>query len=74
MEATAVVLLREHMQGVLASMIGLDYSYNWGYRCCHTEHLSMAYFDLRHGHALASNTSLKEPLDSALQDGYLTEN
>ena len=34
----------------------------------------MAYFDLRNGHALASNPSLKEPLDSALQDGYLTDN
>ena len=34
----------------------------------------MAYFDLRHGHALASNPSLKEPLDNAPQDGYLTDN
>ena len=45
-----------------------------GYRCFHTEHLSVAYFDLRHGHALASNPSLKEPLDSAPQDGYFTDN
>ena len=36
---TAVVLLGEHMQEVLASMIGLDDSSNWGYRCCHKEHL-----------------------------------
>ena len=36
---TADVLLGEHMQGVLASMIGLDDSSNWGYRCCHKEHL-----------------------------------
>ena len=64
----------EHMQGVLASMIGSDGSTNWGCRCCHTEHLSVAYFDLRQGHALASNPLLKEPLDSALQDGYLTDN
>ena len=51
----------EHIQGVLASMIGSDDSSNWGYRCCHTEHLYVAYFDLRHGHALASSPSLKEP-------------
>ena len=38
------------------------------------EHLSVAYSDLRHGHALASNSSLKEPLDNAPQDGYLTDN
>ena len=38
-EATAVVLLRGHMQGVLASMIGLDDSSNWGYRCYHKVHL-----------------------------------
>ena len=42
--------------------------------CCHMEHLSMAYFDLRHGHAPASNPSLKEPLDSAPLDVYLTNN
>ena len=34
----------------------------------------MAYFDLRHGHALALCPLLKEPLDSALQDGYFTDN
>ena len=34
---TAVVLLGEHMQGVLASMIGSDDSSNWGYRCFHKE-------------------------------------
>ena len=34
----------------------------------------MAYFDLRHGHALALSPLLKEPLESALQDGYLTDN
>ena len=38
------------------------------------EHLTVAYFDLRHGHAPASNPSLKEPLDNAPQDGYLTNN
>ena len=68
------MLLGEHMQGVLASMIGSNDSSNYGYRCCHTEHLSVAYFDLRHGHAFASNPSLKEPLDNAPQDGYLTDN
>ena len=68
------MLLWEHMQGVLASMIGSDDSFNYGYRCCHTKHLSVAYFDLRHGHALASNPSLKEPLDNAPKDGYLTDN
>ena len=36
---TAVVILRGHMQGVLASMIGSDDSSNCGYRCCHKEHL-----------------------------------
>ena len=36
---TAAVLLGEHMQGVLASMIGLDDSSNWGYMCCHKENL-----------------------------------
>ena len=36
---TVVVLLRGHMQGVLASMIGSDDSSNWGYRCCHKEYL-----------------------------------
>ena len=34
----------------------------------------MAYFDLRHGHALALSPSLKELLASAPQDGYLTDN
>ena len=68
------MLLGEHMQGVLASMIGSNDSSNWGYRCFHTEHLSVTYFDLRHGHALTSNPSLKEPLDNAPQDGYLTDN
>ena len=55
-------------------MIGSDDSSNWGYRFCHTKHFSVAYFDLRHGHALTSNPSLKEPSDSAPQDGYLTDN
>ena len=68
------MLLGEHMQGVLASMIGSDGSSNWGYKCCHTEHFSVAYSDLRHGHAPASNPSLKEPLDNASQDGYFTDN
>ena len=36
---TAAVLLREHMQEVLASMIGSDDSSNWGYRCFHKERL-----------------------------------
>ena len=36
---TAGMLLGEHMQGVLASMIGSDDSSNWSYRCCHKEHL-----------------------------------
>ena len=36
---TVAVLLRGHMQGVLASMKGLDDFSNWGYRCCHMEHL-----------------------------------
>ena len=71
---TVVVLLGEHMQEVLASMIGLDDSSNWGYRCCHKEHLQVAYFDPRHGHALALILSLKELMDSAPQDGYLTDN
>ena len=47
MEAAAAVLkwsqtavLQEgHMQGVLASMKGLDDFSNWGYRCCHMEYL-----------------------------------
>ena len=68
------MLLGEHMQGVLASMIGSDDSSNWGCRCFHTEHLSVAYFDIRHGHALTSNLLLKEPLDNTPQDGYLTDN
>ena len=42
---TAAVLLEGHMQGVLASMKGLDDFSNWGYRCCHMEHLWVAYFD-----------------------------
>ena len=61
---TAAVLLKGYMQGVFASMIGLDDFSNWGYRCCHMEHLWVAYFDPRHGHAL----------DSAPQDDYLTDN
>ena len=36
---TAVVLLDGHMQGILASMKGLDDFSSWGYRCCHMEHL-----------------------------------
>ena len=34
----------------------------------------MAYFDLRHGHALALSPLLKELMNSAPQDGYLTNN
>ena len=34
----------------------------------------MAYFDPRHGHALALSPSLKELMDSAPKDGYLTNN
>ena len=52
------------MQGVLASMIGLDDFSNYGYRCFHMEHLWVAYFDQRQGHAL----------DSAPQGDYLTDN
>ena len=62
------------MQGVLASIIGSNDSSNWGYKCFHTKHLSLAYSDLRHSHAPASNPSLKEPLDNAPQDGYLIDN
>ena len=51
---TAVVLLKGYIQGVLASMIDLDDFSNWGYRCCHMEHLWVAYFDPRHRHALDS--------------------
>ena len=38
---TVAVLLGEggHMQGVLVSMKGLDDFSNWGYKCCHMEHL-----------------------------------
>ena len=36
---TAAVILGRHMQGVLACMVGLDDFSNWGYRCCHKEHL-----------------------------------
>ena len=61
---TAVVFLNGYIQGVLASMTGLDDFSNWGYRCCHMEHLCVAYFDSRHGHAL----------DSALKDDYFTDN
>ena len=68
------MLLGEHMEGVLDCMIGSDDSFNWGYKHCHTKHLSLTYSDLRHGHAPASNPSLKEPLDNAPQDGYLTDN
>ena len=52
------------MLGVLASMKGLDDFSKWGYRCFHMEHLWVAYFDSRHGHAL----------DSAPQGGYFTDN
>ena len=38
------------------------------------EHLQVAYFDPRHGHALALILLLKELLDSTPQGGYLTEN
>ena len=62
------------MQGVLAPMIASDDSSSWGYKCCHTEHLLLAYSNLRHGHAPTSNPSLKEPLNNAHQDGYLTDN
>ena len=34
---TTTVLLEGHMQGALASMKGLDYFSNWGYRCFHME-------------------------------------
>ena len=34
----------------------------------------MAYFDPRHGHALALIPLLKKLLDSAPQGGYLTDN
>ena len=34
----------------------------------------MAYFDPRHGHAVALSPLLKELMGSALQDGCLTDN
>ena len=34
----------------------------------------MAYFDPRHGHALALSPLLKELMDNAPQDGCLTDN
>ena len=34
----------------------------------------MAYFDPRHGHALALSLLLRELLNSAPQGGYLTDN
>ena len=34
----------------------------------------MAYFNPRHGHALALSLLLKELLDTAPQGGYLTDN
>ena len=60
----AAVLLKGYIQGVLASMTGLDDFSNWGYRRCHMEHLWVACFDSRHGHALKS----------APQDDYLSNN
>ena len=36
---TVAMILGEHKQGVLASMICSDDSSNWGYRCFHKEHL-----------------------------------
>ena len=71
---TVVVLLEGHMQGVLASMKGLDDFSSWCYRCYHMEHLWVAYIDPRHGHALTSSPLLKELLDSAPHGGYLTNN
>ena len=62
------------MQGVLASMKGLDDFSNWGYRCCHMEHLYVAYFDPRYEHALALCLLLKALLNSAPHGGYLTDN
>ena len=35
----AAMLLEGHMQGVLASMKGLDDFSSWGYRCYHMEQL-----------------------------------
>ena len=61
---TAVVLLEGHMQGVLASMTGLDDFSNQGCKCCHMEHLWVACFDSEYGHAL----------DSVPQGDYLTDN
>ena len=63
---TAAVLLKGYIQRVLAPMTGLDDFSNWGYRCCHMEHLWVAYFDSRHGHALDSAP--------APQDDYLSDN
>ena len=34
----------------------------------------MAYFGPRHGHALSLSPSLKELMDNAPYDGYLTDN
>ena len=62
------------MQGVLASTKGLDDFSNWGYKCSHMEHLSVAYFDPRPRHVLALSPLLTEPLDTAPQGGCLTDN
>ena len=61
---TTVVLLEGRMQGVLASMTGLDDSSNQGCKCCHMERLRVDYFGLGYWHAL----------DSAPQGDYLTDN
>ena len=51
---TTAVLLKGHMQGVLASMTGLGDFSNEGYKCCHMEHLWVVCFDSEYGHALDS--------------------
>ena len=55
-----VVLLGEHMRVVEVSRRGLGGSSSWGCRCCHMEHLLVAYFDPLCLPALASNPLLRE--------------
>ena len=55
-----------HKQGDLASKRDSGDSFNWDYMYYHMGHWVMAYIGPRHWHALPSNLSLREQLNSVL--------
>ena len=63
-----------HKQGDYVSRKDWGDSSNWNYMYYHMEHWVVACINLLHWHALTSNPSLREQLDSVLLGGQWAGN